>query len=297
MCVNTILQEKFPTIWNSLTNTQKHNLINRLSFNIGTIVLGDILEHKMNDLDDLINSLHDNEFIFSISCVRVHWYINGKRFETTLADDLLYDLNTKIIKPSHLSIIVDELTDSINIQQERSYGYVKIYDVELIFGSIKTPTLNTTNVKLPLIIKYYRLTLPKESNEISNGSSILYQTIPSFGPIFSYNTRYMCEDDFITPTTDLLSFIINRNAENKNLGIPSTVAETLYFISEPYQTPETANMLIASASYIDSGTTIATTLPYLNYPVITASGKYAGYTNVKIIFDNGPEKKRTVYIT
>lgn len=297
MGVYIILKDNFSKTWNSLTNIQINNLLNKSSSNIGTISLADISEHSMNNLDDLISSLHNEKFTFSITRVTVHWYIDDKRFETTLADDLLYDLNSNIIKATELSIVVDEITDSLNNQQESSYGFIKIYDVDLTFGVIKTPTINTTNIKVPLIIKYYRLTLPIENNETSNGSSILYQTIPSFGPIFGYTTRYMCEKDFITPTTDLISSIINRNAENKNLGIPSTVVETLYLISEPYQTPETSNILIATSNYIDAGTNIETTASYINYSVTTASGKYTGYTNVKIIFDNGPEKKRIVYIT
>jgi hypothetical protein len=153
--------------------------------------------------------------------------------------------------------------------------------------------------KKPLkpIVLYYRLTLPGQTTVDSNASQVIYQTIPSYGPLSQYKTSYMCESDFITPTTDLISFVIKRCAADANLKIPSMFNVQVYILSQPYETPEAANLISVTQNYINEGTDSVTNSDYKNFPVTAASGIYAGYTNVKIIFDNGPEKKRTVIIT
>jgi hypothetical protein len=56
-------------------------------------------------------------------------------------------------------------------------------------------------------------------------------------------------------------------------------------------------MITATANYVDNGDSEITTIPYVNYTVTGASGKFSHYTNVKILYDNGKEQKRTVIIT
>jgi hypothetical protein len=53
-------------------------------------------------------------------------------------------------------------------------------------------------------------------------------------------------------------------------------------------------MITATSNYIDSGNSPFTSTPSVVYTVTGASGKFAGYKYVKILYDNGKEKKRVV---
>ena len=56
-------------------------------------------------------------------------------------------------------------------------------------------------------------------------------------------------------------------------------------------------MITATANYVDNGDSEVTTIPYVNYTVTGASGKFAGYKNIKIIYDTGKQQKRTVILS
>jgi hypothetical protein len=148
--------------------------------------------------------------------------------------------------------------------------------------------------KEPLTL-YYSRTVPgsdqrsgsyfQETGEI-NG-------IPSLKNI---SNRYMCKSDFTTPTTDIINFFEHRVPKNDNEGLPSTILDTVTIISKPYQRENSSNIISATANYIDSGSSSITTVDYVNYSVTTASGKFAGYKNIKIIYDKD-KIRRTVIIS
>jgi hypothetical protein len=139
--------------------------------------------------------------------------------------------------------------------------------------------------KEPMIL-YYRITTPGSDN--SNRSGITVTTSANGNPFQNnISNRFMCKSDFITPTTDIINFLGYRIPKNDDVGLPSTYLETLTIISKPYQRENVANMINATANYIDNGTTTLTVTPYVNYTVTGASGKFAGYKNIKIIYDKG----------
>ena len=104
----------------------------------------------------------------------------------------------------------------------------------------------------------------------------------------------MCNSDYKTLNKDIISFIGTRVPAKDTVKLPATFLETITIISQPYQTEKSSNIIIATANYIDSGSGSVTISDYVNYTVTGASGKFAGYKYIKIMFDNGPEKKRVV---
>jgi hypothetical protein len=169
-------------------------------------------------------------------------------------------------------------------EDKQSYGHVKTFYMNF--------SLNKNPIEMTL---YYRRTIPGTTD--NNGINVVYATNPEYGPISQISNRYMCESDFVTPTNDIINFTSKRCPGNVSLTIPDMFLETVTIISNPYQTINATNMISAVANYTDSGYGSVTSVNFVNYSVTVARGKFSGYTNVKIIFDNGPEKKRTVYIT
>ena len=148
--------------------------------------------------------------------------------------------------------------------------------------------------KEPLTLYYTRLipgTDKPTASEVKETASI--NGVPSSKHIIN---RYMCKSDFTTPTTDIINFLGYRVPKNDDVGLPATYLDTLTIISKPYQRENVSNMITATANYIDSGSTPITTVDYVNYTVTGASGKFAGYKNVKIIYDKD-QIKRTVILS
>ena len=106
----------------------------------------------------------------------------------------------------------------------------------------------------------------------------------------------MCKSDFITPTTDIINFFAHRVPKNDELGLPATYLDTVTIISKPYQRENGSNMITATANYFDNGTTSLTTADFVNFTVTGASGKFAGYKNIKIIYDKD-KIRRTVILS
>jgi hypothetical protein len=104
----------------------------------------------------------------------------------------------------------------------------------------------------------------------------------------------MCKSDFETFTTDIINFFETRVPKNDDTGLPSTLLETVTIISKPYQRENVANMITATTNYIDSGSSEVTVIDYVNYTVTGASGKFAGYKNVKIIFDKDAIRRTVI---
>jgi hypothetical protein len=252
-------------------------------------------EPELSSVDDLLQTKFDKSI--SIDTIDVKWTNAENLIELALDKQYINEVNTGNLKASDLPFLVDEYTDNYNAE-EKSFCNEKTFVITFTLGKKVLPLMKYLEKKpLKPIVLYYRLTLPGQTTVDSNSSQVIYQTIPSYGPLSQYKTAYMCESDFITPTTDLISFVVKRCAADDNLGIPPMFNVELFIISKPYQTVETSNMITAISNYVNPGVDSVTLSDYINYPVTAASGIYAGYTNVKIIFDNSPEKKRTVIIT
>jgi hypothetical protein len=140
----------------------------------------------------------------------------------------------------------------------------------------------------PKLTLYYRLTIsPTNSNK--NYSETKFVTDP-FNPD-TYRgivNLYMCNSDFVTYNTNILSFNAIRTPSNANLPsqarVPDLYNETVSIGIEPYDT----NFLQAAANYIDTGTSAPTTVPYVDYAVTGATGIFKGYTKMRInIYNNG----------
>ena len=142
---------------------------------------------------------------------------------------------------------------------------------------------------------YYRLTVP--DTDIYGGSRVVKTvSISNIESLKLFANHYMCKSDFITPTTDIINFLGNRVPKKDDVGLPSTYLMTLTIISKPYQSENSANMITATANYLDSGSTHVTITDYVNFTVTGASGKFAGYKNIKIIFDKD-QIKRTLILS
>jgi hypothetical protein len=118
----------------------------------------------------------------------------------------------------------------------------------------------------------------------------------TYGVTFAQNIP-MCDADFKKLTTDIFNFSGSYLPAKDSVNLPATFLETVTIISKPYQTEKSSNMIVATANYPDNGGGSATTVSYVNYTVTGASGKFAGYKNIKILYDNGPESKNTVIIS
>ena len=142
---------------------------------------------------------------------------------------------------------------------------------------------------------YYRLKNPG-SGEYNSGYITDTAEIDGIPSLKSISNRYMCKSDLETSTTDIINFLGTRVPPNDKVGLPSLYLETVTIISKPYQRENVANMITATANYIDSGSSEATTSSYVNYTVTGASGKFAGYKNIKIIY-NKDKIRRTVILS
>jgi hypothetical protein len=149
----------------------------------------------------------------------------------------------------------------------------------------------------PPLTLYYRLTIP--GTDTSNAGNIK-ESIETNG-VSSYkstNNRYMCKSDFVTPTKDIICFSETNVPENNDAGLPETYFEIITIISKPYQPKNGSNMITATANFIDNDRSdnFITTVDYVNYTVTGASGKFADYKNLKIIYDKD-KIRRTVILS
>ena len=136
----------------------------------------------------------------------------------------------------------------------------------------KPPPLN----KLTL---YYRLT--DKDTHISNASATTFVTNPSDPDIYrGIENRFMCNKSYSTNTSDIITFVGYRTPANEALGLPRLYKEVVSINSKPYQN----NFIEAVANYVDNGNGFATELKFVNYTVTAASGKFKGFTNIRINF-------------
>ena len=144
---------------------------------------------------------------------------------------------------------------------------------------------------------YYRRTLPGSTVASARSGYVTTTISNGTSSLTSLSNLPMCTKDYKTLTDDIINFSGNRIPAKSSSKLPATFLETVTIISKPYQSDNSANMITATANYVDNGDSPITTIPYVNYTVTGASGKFSSYTNVKILYDNGKEQKRTVIIT
>ena len=175
------------------------------------------------------------------------------------------------------------LTESLNscITQYTKYNNIKIFKVK--YYNFNVVKVKTSNLQL-----YYEL--------IYVDNKIINQQVLDFIPYiqeesdFSGLTNQYMTDSFGNPNKNIINFIGYRTPENKTLNLPALYNETISILMED------TSYISAQKIYIDSGTSFASTLPYMLYDVTTCSGLFENYKFIKIIFDNTNPKlyKRTV---
>lgn len=135
-------------------------------------------------------------------------------------------------------------------------------------------------MNLPPITKYYRT---QNLDGSVNATTTIYVTNPELPTVYrGVKNQFMCEKNYITPTTDILCFEGHRTPGNASLKIPALYKETLTINSKAYN----FNYISASATYIDNGNGFETTKPFIDYTVLGSSGIYKGYKKIRIIFNN-----------
>ena len=100
--------------------------------------------------------------------------------------------------------------------------------------------------------------------------------------------RYMTNADG-TYNKDLITYFGYRTPGRVDLGIPALYCETLIV-----KTPQ-GDLISGLANYLDQGSGSVTTQPFENFAVTCASGKFAGYKNIKVTYN--ADKTRVVTIT
>jgi len=146
--------------------------------------------------------------------------------------------------------------------------------------------------KEPLTL-YYLLTIPGTTENSDAAIEITTNINGKYSGSFVSNLL-MCDADYKKFTKDIINFIGTRVPAKDSVGLSPMYLETVTIISKPYQSENSANMITATSNYIDSGNSPFTSTPSVVYTVTGASGKFAGYKYVKILYDNGKEKKRVV---
>jgi hypothetical protein len=154
------------------------------------------------------------------------------------------------------------------------------------------------NKSTMLKIKYYHFTCVKNEMPklelyydlvIENGV-IVNQEVLNFIPYISSESPYsgltnqkMSNSDWTT-NNDIISFIGYRTPENKSLKLPALYHET------PTISMEDGSCVCAQQLYPDTGSSFATTVPFIIYDIMSASGVFSKFKQMKIVFDNSNPK-------
>lgn len=129
-----------------------------------------------------------------------------------------------------------------------------------------------------------------DSNGTFNGTETIFKTDPD--DIITYRgigNRYMINNNVdCIPTTDIITYVSSRTLENPNDFPKEMYNEVLTITSEPYN----ENLVQAVCNYEDTGSGFETTVPFNNFTIIGASGKFIGYKNIKITYNNDAQKTR-----
>jgi len=153
-----------------------------------------------------------------------------------------------------------------------------------MFTLVRTPRRNPqimryTPVPPNKLTLYYQLK-DKNTHE-SNGSAITFATNPS-DAYSGVENRYMCNKNYSTNNSDIITFVGYRTPANEAVGFPQLYKEIVSINSKPYQN----NFIEAVANYVDNGNGFATAINFVNYTVTAASGKFKGFTNIRINYNS-----------
>lgn len=104
----------------------------------------------------------------------------------------------------------------------------------------------------------------------------------------------MTESDYETYNKNIITFIGYRTPKPSiNHSIPSLYNETIIIITPDNNNTNPTynnNIIQATQNYIDSSSTLATTVPYIDYVVNSANGIFKDYKILRIEFNNGTPK-------
>ena len=88
---------------------------------------------------------------------------------------------------------------------------------------------------------------------------------------------------------DIITYFGYRTPGSVDLAIPALYCETIIIKTEQ------GDFISGLANYVDEGSGVETSTPYENFAVMCASGKFAGYKNIKVTYY--PNKTRVITIT
>jgi len=134
---------------------------------------------------------------------------------------------------------------------------------------------------------YYRLTV-SSSDSTNNSSQTDFVTDPADpGTYRGIQNKFMVNSDYETYNQNIITFVGYRTPRNtslpSNLQVPDLYNETVSINLYPYSTN---NYIQASANYVDESGGFETTVPFVDYTVMAASGVFEGYKNFRIRFFN-----------
>lgn len=151
-------------------------------------------------------------------------------------------------------------------------------------GNIEEQTIDINNspaVTPETITLYYKL--------VTTGTNATSVDLLNNADTYTrLNNRYMTNADG-TYNQDIITYFGYRTPGSVDLGIPSLFCETIIIKTED------GDLISGLANYVDGGSGSATTTPYENFAVTCASGKFAGYKNIKVTYN--PDLTRIVTIT
>lgn len=137
----------------------------------------------------------------------------------------------------------------------------------------------------PKIRMYYRTNISPEDPKV-NASESRFVTVPEIDVYRGIQNRFMTKKDWTTYTKNIITFVSMRTpgttftTDTQTLNIPNLYNETVSINVEPYD----KNYIQGTANYVDNSTGFETTIPFVDYPVSSASGIFKGYKNIRIIF-------------
>lgn len=151
-----------------------------------------------------------------------------------------------------------------------------------LFNFSNKSTNKNVSTKSSNLTLYYFL---YEPGDTLNASETFFVTNPTDPGIYrGITNRFMSNSTYTNYTTDIITYISSRTPKSDTPGVfdLDMYNETLTINSQPYQD----NYIQAICNYEDNSSGYATTVPFNNFIVTAASGKFTGYKNIKITYTN-----------
>ena len=131
---------------------------------------------------------------------------------------------------------------------------------------------------------YYRTTI--STTDASSNNVRINFTNPQ-NTYAGVSNRFMMDANG-NPNKDVISFVGYRTLADNNLGVYSIYS----LFNETLNIQTKTGFVNATAIYNDTGSTVITELPYVQYAVSAASGPFVGAQIVTIYFDNVNKTRR-----